>query len=460
MDPRDADESSKIIESAIHEAYGDNTTALTFDHLYSHASRLVQNNLGQKLYNGILTTMSSHINEMKRSIEQAWSNNYLLFLQELTTNWTKHNKAFHMLKPVYMCMDTNCTPSTHKFNVQELGVQLWVDDVIYSGDIRRNVTSALLDMVQTEREDQAVNRDLLKSVLKMLMDLGESVYKEVFEEHFIQITQCVYKPQSEDMVENHCCGYYLKETEKYLNDEMERISDYLDFENDIARKSLAKMKKLLLVLTVTNQMTTLLDKGLITMIVGDMYDDLARMYNLFRRVPDGTALIRDMMMCHVQRTVYQLVVTNPENVKDTVSFVQRLLDEKDKYEKIIHLSYNDDVGFQTGLNFVFKYMVNWNPRIPVYISLFVDDTLRKSENEDDVAIVLDKIMVFIGYLSKKDVFEEYYEKHMGKRLSSGVDKNVNEDAEKMMISKLKKECGSRFTSKLEAMLSEMKTSQV
>ncbi|XP_071698796.1 cullin-3B-like [Rutidosis leptorrhynchoides] len=359
-----------------------------------------------------------------------------------------------MLRPVYMCMDTL------KANVQELGAKLWVDNVIYVGDIKGNVTFALMEMVQTEREDQAINRDLLKSVLKMLIDLGASVYQEVFEEHFIQITRCVYIPQSEDMVKNHCCGYYLKQTEKYLNDEMERISDYLDFENDIARKSLANMKKLLLVLTVTNQMTTLLDSGLITLIVGDMYDDLARMYNLFRRVPDGIMLMRDVMMVHVQKTVNQLVVTNPENVKDTVSFVRRLLGEKDKYEKIIHLSFNDDVGFQTGLDFVFKYMVNCNPRIPVYISLFVDDMLRKRKNEDDVAIVLDKVMVLIGYLSKKDVFEEYYEKHMAKRLVSGVDKNVNEDGEKVMISKLKKECGSRFTSKLEAMLSDMKTSQV
>jgi cullin-4 len=47
----------------------------------------------------------------------------------------------------------------------------------------------------------------------------------------------------------------------------------------------------------------------------------------------------------------------------------------------------------------------------------------------------------------KDVFEAFYKKDLAKRLLLG--KSASIDAEKSMISKLKAECGSQFTNKLE-----------
>ncbi len=47
----------------------------------------------------------------------------------------------------------------------------------------------------------------------------------------------------------------------------------------------------------------------------------------------------------------------------------------------------------------------------------------------------------------KDVFEAFFKKDLAKRLLLG--KSGSTDAEKSMISKLKQECGSSFTNKLE-----------
>ena len=43
-------------------------------------------------------------------------------------------------------------------------------------------------------------------------------------------------------------------------------------------------------------------------------------------------------------------VQDPEKTKDPVEFVQKLLDERDKYEKIIVNSFNDDKTFRNSLN--------------------------------------------------------------------------------------------------------------
>lgn len=57
----------------------------------------------------------------------------------------------------------------------------------------------------------------------------------------------------------------------------------------------------------------------------------------------------------------------------------------------------------------------------------------------------------------KDVFEAFYKKDLAKRLLLG--KSASIDAEKSMISKLKAECGSQFTSKLEGMFKDIDLSR-
>jgi Cullin family len=60
------------------------------------------------------------------------------------------------------------------------------------------------------------------------------------------------------------------------------------------------------------------------------------------------------------------------------------------------------------------------------------------------------------YLQDKDLFERYYKQHLAKRLLSG--RIASEAAEHAMLSKLKTECGYQFTSKLEAMFADVRTS--
>lgn len=90
--------------------------------------------------------------------------------------------------------------------------------------------------------------------------------------------------------------------------------------------------------------------------------------------------------------------------------------------RIISNSFNNDKTFQNVLNHSFETFINLSQRSPEYISLFMDDKLRrglKSMNEDDVEGVLDRVMMLFRYLQEKDVFEKYYKQHLAKRLLSG-----------------------------------------
>jgi len=55
------------------------------------------------------------------------------------------------------------------------------------------------------------------------------------------------------------------------------------------------------------------------------------------------------------------------------------------------------------------------------------------------------------------VFEAFYKKDLAKRLL--LSKSASLDAEKSMIAKLKTECGSNFTNKLEGMFKDIDSSK-
>lgn len=83
---------------------------------------------------------------------------------------------------------------------------------------------------------------------------------------------------------------------------------------------------------------------------------------------------------------------------------------------------NNDKTFQNVVNLAFEYFINLSNRSAEYISLFMDDRLRKGirgMSEEDVEVVLDKVMMLFRYLQEKDIFEKYYKQHLAKRLLSG-----------------------------------------
>ncbi|PAN08015.1 hypothetical protein GQ55_1G372500 [Panicum hallii var. hallii] len=453
LDPKYAERTWKVLEHAIHEIYNHNASGLSFEELYRSAYNMVLHKYGEKLYDGLQSTMTWRLKEISKSIETAQGG---LFLEELNAKWMDHNKALQMIRDILMYMDRTYVPTAHRTPVHELGLNLWRDHIIHSPMIHSRLLDTLLDLIDRERMGEVINRGLMRSITKMLMDLGPAVYQDDFEKPFLEVSASFYSGESQEFIECCDCGNYLKKAERRLNEEMERVSHYLDAGSEAKITSVVEKEM------IANHMHRLVDmenSGLVNMLVDDKYEDLGRMYALFRRVPDGLSRIRDVMTSYLRETGKQLV-TDPERLKDPVEFVQRLLDEKDKHDKIISVAFGNDKTFQNALNSSFEFFINLNNRSPEFISLYVDDKLRKGlkgATEEDVEVILDKVMMLFRYLQEKDVFEKYYKQHLAKRLLSG--KTVSDDAERSMIVKLKTECGYQFTSKLEGMFTDMKTSQ-
>ena len=79
------------------------------------------------------------------------------------------------------------------------------------------------------------------------------------------------------------------------------------------------------------QLAEMEHSGLVPLLEGDKYEDLQRMYLLFKRVDGGLDLARGMLSEHL-KSAGKALIMDPERTKDPVEFVHRLLSEKDKYD--------------------------------------------------------------------------------------------------------------------------------
>ena len=66
-----------------------------------------------------------------------------------------------------------------------------------------------------------------------------------------------------------------------------------------------------------------------------------------------------------------------ESSKTPILFIQSLLDLKERFDFFLRASFNEDKLFKQRINTDFEYFVNLNQRTPEYLSLFIDDKLKK-----------------------------------------------------------------------------------
>lgn len=236
------------------------------------------------------------------------------------------------------------------------------------------------------------------------------------------------------LTENSAC-VYIKKVEQRINEEAERAKHYLDeYTEELIVQVVEKE-------LITNHMKTIVEmenSGVVHMLKNQKTEDLARMFRLFNRVQDGLRTVVECVSQYLREQGKSLVTEEDGGKGDALSFVQNLLDLKDRFDHFLHHSFNGERQFKQMIASDFEYFLNLNRKSPEYLSLFVDDKLKKGlkgMSEQEIEQVLDKTMVLFRYLQEKDLFERYYKQHLAKRLL--LNKSVSDDSEKNMISKLK-----------------------
>lgn len=559
-DPEYAHRTWETLHSAIQKINDRKTSELSFEELYRLSYNMILQKFGDVLYDGLTSALTDHLSSTATTVATA---DIAVFLTQLQTQWSWFKISLNHIRDILMYMDRTYVTTRKKKSVHDLGVALFRDHVIRSDLIHHRLVDTVLSKIDCERQGESIDAHLVRSVTRMLAELGEdtdgkaSVYVNIFEIPFLQRTRDFYAREAHKYLEETTCSDYLRKAHARMQEEKARVESYLDPQTGDKVRRVAEDELISKYMKVLVEME---NSGLIWMLRNDKCYDLQLMYSLFRSVPNGEEELRVNLKNEVLERGTALV-NDLEKSKDPVALVSAILDLKEKYDRILKIAFcassspdslisADEYGtggtggdwvasssiagassgfagtpgpssssssvaaaaaaasaaaaaavsvtasglgatgagasgsgmvvtgssalsftpkghadrvpdrkFVTAVSEAFERFVNSFPRSPEYISLYVDRLLRqdlKGTSDDEVEMKLDVVMTLFRYLHEKDVFERYYKLHLTKRLLSS--RTTSLDAERSFISKLKNECGYLYTSKMETMFSDMRTS--
>ncbi|NWZ76238.1 CUL4A protein, partial [Poecile atricapillus] len=445
----------------LHEAVGAIQSSISIkynlEELYQAVENLCSYKVSATLYKQLRQVCEEHVKAQILQFREypfvmhRNSLDSLLFLKKINKCWQDHCRQMIMIRSIFLFLDrTYVLQNSVLPSIWDMGLELFRNHIISDKQVQTKTIDGILLLIERERNGEAVDRSLLRSLLSMLSDL-QQVYKESFEQRFLEETNCLYAAEGQRLMQEREVPEYLHHVNKRLEEEGDRVITYLD--HSTQKPLIACVEKQLL----GEHLSAILQKGLDSLLDENRISDLTQTYQLFSRVKGGQQILLQHWSEYIKNFGTTIVV-NPEKDKD---MVQELLDFKDKVDHIIEVCFQKNEKFINLMKESFETFINKRPNKPAeLIAKYVDSKLRagnKEATDEELERILDKIMIIFRFIHGKDVFEAFYKKDLAKRLLVG--KSASVDAEKSMLSKLKHECGAAFTSKLEGMFKDMELSK-
>eukprot|EP00455_Lapot_gusevi_P049191 TRINITY_DN692_c0_g1_i20.p1 TRINITY_DN692_c0_g1~~TRINITY_DN692_c0_g1_i20.p1 ORF type:complete len:693 (+),score=118.21 TRINITY_DN692_c0_g1_i20:75-2153(+) len=454
------------LRRAITEIQNNNASRLRFEELYRNSYTLVLHKHGDLLYDGVCGAVAEKLNDTIVHVLSANTDQLIVVVVEV---WDHHKLIMTMIRDILMYMDKTYCKLQKKTLVYDMGLLQFRDKIVRHTSVRPRLQQALLDNIYRDRIGERIDRVLIKHALQMLVEVSPDasrsqyypVYQEDFEAEFLKTTEVFYKQESQEFLACNTVPDYLRKVESRLREEEQRADQYL---HSSTKKKLFNVLERELITNYAQNLVENPQSGCRFMFHNNMIDDLRRMYTLFSRVAGNLDFLRESLSSYVKE-LGDAIVQDQENQKNPMKFVQDVLDLRLKYSLIVEHSFRDSSGqadrqFSRVLKEAFESFINRDSRAARFLSLYIDEMLRKGLKgvpENEIEEKLDHVITIFRYLSDKDVFEEFYKQQLSSRLLMG--KRVSDDVEKQMISKLKAECGHQFTAKLESMFKDMVVSE-
>lgn len=436
------------LKEAVNAIHMKQPVSCSLEELYQAVEDLCLHKMAGNLYSRLQQECEAHIADSLQSLV-GQSPDPVVFLSLVEKCWQDLCDQMLMIRSIALYLDrTYVIQTANVRSLWDMGLQLFRKHLSLCTEVEHKTVTGLLRLIEKERLGEAVDRTLLNHLLRMFTALG--IYSESFEKPFLEGTAEFYASEGVRYMQLSDVPDYLKHVEARLHEEHERCVLYLDA---CTRKALvATAEKQLL----DRHTHAILDKGFTLLMDANRIPDLQRMYSLFSRV-SALELLRQALSAYIKATGQGIVLDEMKD-KDMVS---SLLDLKARLDTIWEESFLKNEAFSNTIKDAFEHLINLRQNRPAeLIAKFLDEKLRsgnKGTSEEELENTLDRVLVLFRFIQGKDVFEAFYKKDLAKRLLLG--KSASIDAEKSMISKLKTECGSQFTNKLEGMFKDIELSK-
>ncbi|KAI9672478.1 MAG: hypothetical protein M1817_003244 [Caeruleum heppii] len=429
--------------------------------------------LGEDLYHNLIRYLTTHLAGVNAKAhghsDEALLNFYIREWDRYTTAAKYINHLFRYLNRHWVRRELD-EGKKNVYDVYTLHLVRWRVDLFLN--VQENVMAAVLRMVEKQRNGDTIEQAQIKSIVDSFVSLGLDetdttkstldVYRFHFEKPFLAATTKFYQNESAMFVAENSVVEYMKKAETRLEEEKDRVGLYLH--PDIMSPLMRTCQQVLIA-----EHSALLRDEFQSLLDNDRQDDLARMYRLLSRIPDGLEPLRLKFEAHVRKSGLNAVAKvagEGDNLEPKV-YVDALLEVHTQYQTLVNQAFLGESEFVRSLDNACREFVNRNEvckesssKSPELLAKYSDSLLKKtvkSAEESDLEDMLTKIMTVFKYIEDKDVFQKFYSRMLAKRLVHTS--SASDDAETSMISKLKEACGFEYTNKLQRMFQDIQISK-
>ncbi|GBG30619.1 Cullin-4 [Hondaea fermentalgiana] len=449
--PADYLESSwNALETAVRAIQEQRAVEQSREELYHMVEGLCMHKQAAALCTRLEGVLEKHIEaSLRRLVGQ--TPDHAAFLELVTDMWQNYCQQMHSIRSIFLYLDRSYVIAEASLrSIWDIGLRMFRKYLEAAPEVESKVIRGFLDLIARERAGEAVNQSTGTCVVRMLVALD--LYESKFEPKLLEETREFYRAESSSMLEQSPVADYLQHVNRRLQEEKQRVARYLDPQTRIPLVRACEKE------LISEHVSVLLEKGFDTLVREKRAEDLGRMFALLKRV-DALSQMRAALSAHVKRRGAQIVQTDESKDKEMVPTLLQLMEDLMELQRTA-MQGNED--FDRTIRDAFEAFLNSRGNRPAeLIAKYIDRQLRSgvkgAGGEDAVETLLEKVVVLFRFLSAKDTFEAFYKKDLAKRLLLG--RSASTDLERSMITKLKTECGSRFTNRLEGMFKDMDISK-
>ncbi|KAK9882645.1 hypothetical protein WA026_022514 [Henosepilachna vigintioctopunctata] len=365
------------------------------------------------------------------------------FLIKINILWKNFQEQMKTIKNIFILFEKSPKSPQHN-SVHNISTTLFKNTIVLNGTIKKRILIHLLNYIEMERNGTQIDTKLMRSITNMLTDL--QIYTDVFHSEFEKVSDEFYRNEGSKLIKIYSVSEYLKYVSFRLNEEEERGNNYVNGNTKFAMVDIIQKR------LISEHVIEILDAGFEKLIEDENYNDLSLLYSLIRQIFDGYNHLSNYFVDYVMKIGNTIM-----NLPDTQT-IESLLKFKNKLNTIIKTCFMKNRVIYEDMRKCFLKFINAQRKKPAQLlAKYVDQKLRaKTINVDELEASLCDIMTIFRLIQGKDIFEAFYKKDLAKRLLLG--KSTSQDAESSMVSKLRYECGSTFTSKIEGMFNDINIS--
>lgn len=430
--------------------------------------------LADKLYAETMKFLENHVNQELQKVKKGGEKNLLTSYYE---SWKQFSRGIDYLHKLYLYLNTQHIKkqklsdaeltygdATEQMKeVGELGLYIWKTQMIEP--LQSELVTLLLEEIKCDRrEGLTQSTTTIYGVIQSFVSVEEykkkgnlELYEEIFEKPFLTSTGEHYREEAAKLLQEGNISQYMEKVISRIEAEEVRARKYMYPSSYEKVKAECEQR-------MVGDHLSYLHSECKPMVSGERRSDLANLYRLLRPISGAQTVLLEEVQSHIREAGMKAISDlKGENIH--IDFVENMLNVHKMYRELIQDVFQGDQAFIGALDRACTAVINHREprtpsRSPELLARYCDTLLKKSSkgvSESEIEEKLTSSIIIFKYLDDKDVYQKFYQKHLGKRLIHTQSHSM--DIEETMINRLKQACGYEFTSKFHRMYTDILTAE-